>query len=179
MVRTSRILATVVAAGALFTAPATAAFATSSYDALERGLLMASIEPAPDLDGFRIAHLPAGTGPQVSDFETEWEDVRFHSRVWESEADGGFQVDLTMKTLRGDGLTDAEAVKMFLAEYHEGDDGEWDPQPVQVGPYQGFRTGDQVFWFVETGVAAAVTLDLGRFGEPELTATADGFRPAD
>ena len=175
MFRTSRILATVVATGALFTAPATAAFATSLYDAVERGVPMTS----PDLDSFRIAHLPAGIGAQVSDFETEWEDVRFHSRVWESEADGGFRVDLTMKTLRGDGLTDLEAVKSFLTEYHEGDDDEWDPQPVQVGPYQGFRTGDQVFWFVEAGVAAAVTLDLGRFGEPELTATADGFRPAD
>ncbi|MGH3468782.1 MAG: hypothetical protein ACRDQF_13765, partial [Thermocrispum sp.] len=66
-----------------------------------------------------------------------------------------------------------------LTVYHEGDDGVWDPRPVRVGPYQVFRTGDLVFWLVEAGVAAAVTLDLRRFGEPELTAIADGFRPAD
>jgi hypothetical protein len=79
------------------------------------------------LDGFSIGSLPAGLGPQVSDFEYEWEDVRFTSRVWETgpDDDGAYRVDLHIAVLRGEVLTDAEAMHAFLAEYHERDPAVW------------------------------------------------------
>src|SRR5215207_4299475 len=62
------------------------------------------------LDGFVISYTPRGIG-SPTDFEYEWEDVVFHSRVWEtgSDAENATKVDLTVNTLRGAGLSDLEA----------------------------------------------------------------------
>ncbi len=130
------------------------------------------------LDGFVIKHLPHGIGTP-SDFEYEWEDVSFHSRVWETGPDpeGGYKVDLTVKTLRGEKLTDLEALKSFLVEYEEKDPDSWELRPVKVGPYDGLATDDEVFYFVSPGVAAEVSLDRERFTEQDLLHTADGFHP--
>jgi hypothetical protein len=132
------------------------------------------------LDGFVVGHVPRGLGSLRTDFEYEWEEVVFHSRVWETgpDAEGHYRVDLTVKTLRGGGLTSLRAVRAFLTEYYEHDPEQWPLRRVKVGRYDGYRAGDQVFWFVSPGVAAAVTLDLDRFPESELSATARGFRPA-
>jgi hypothetical protein len=130
------------------------------------------------LDGFAIEHLPCGIG-SPSDFEYEWEDVVFHSRVWETGPDdeGATKVDLMVKTLRGEGLTDLQALRTFLTEYHEKDPAEWQLTAVQVGAYSGYSADDQLFFFVSPGVAAEVTIDRSRFSETDLTETAQGFHP--
>lgn len=130
------------------------------------------------LDGFVIDHLPDGIG-RPTDFDYEWEDVSFHSRVWETGPDpeGAYKVDLTMKTLRGEKLTDLEALKAFLAEYEEEDPATWDLRPVKAGEYDGLLAGDEVFYFVSPGVAAEVKLDRGRFSEQDLLDTVAGFQP--
>ncbi|MFK4090054.1 hypothetical protein ACI2LF_38445 [Kribbella sp. NPDC020789] len=130
------------------------------------------------VDGFVIEHLPAGIGTP-SDFEYEWEDVVFHSRVWETGPDpeGAFKVDLTVKTLRGAKLTDLEALKAFLAEYEEKDPAGWELRPVKIGPYDGLAAADEVFYFVSPGLAGQVSLDRERFSDDDLTSTAVGFHP--
>src|SRR5215207_6978698 len=62
------------------------------------------------LDGFVIGYTPRGIG-SPTDFEYEWEEVVFRSRVWETgpDAEGATRVDLTVNTLRGEGLSDLEA----------------------------------------------------------------------
>ncbi|GAB2670826.1 hypothetical protein [Kribbella swartbergensis] len=130
------------------------------------------------LDGFVIEHLPGGIG-RPTDFEYEWEDVSFHSRVWETGPDpeGAYKVDLTVKTLRGQNLTDLEALKAFLVEYEEKDPETWQLRPVKVGQYDGLAAEDEVFYFVAPGLAAEVSLDRERFSEQDLLDTANGFHP--
>jgi hypothetical protein len=130
------------------------------------------------LDGFVIEHLPGGIG-QPTDFEYEWEDVSFHSRVWETGPDpeGAFKVDLTVKTLRGEKLSDLEALEAFLVEYEEKDPETWELRPVKVGEYDGLVADDEVFYLVSPGVAAEVSLDRERFSDQDLLDTATGFHP--
>ncbi|MFD7156102.1 hypothetical protein ACFV9C_15955 [Kribbella sp. NPDC059898] len=142
----------------------------------------ASVAPSTEqkagtLDGFVIENLPDGIGTP-SDFEYEWSDVSFHSRVWETgpNAEGAFKVDLTVKTIRGEQLTDLETLKDFLVEYEEKDPG-WQLTPVKVGGYDGLFAGDEVFYFIEPGVAAEVTIDHERFTDEDVLDTAAGFRP--
>jgi hypothetical protein len=130
------------------------------------------------LDGFAIDHLPGGIG-SPSDFEFEWEDVVFHSRVWETGPDpeGATKVDLTVKTIRGEKVIDLETLRNYLTEYHEKDPESWELTAVDVAGYGGYRADDQVFFFVEPGVAAEVSLDRTRFSEDDLLTTAMGFHP--
>ncbi len=131
------------------------------------------------VDGFVVEHVPPETGARVGTHEFEWEDVAFTSQVWERgpDAEGGYAVDLTVKVLRGPRLADAEATREFLAEYHEQDAAGWAPFEHRGRP--GARRDGAVFWWEEPGVAVEVSLDVGRFGEDELLATALGVRPAD
>lgn len=133
---------------------------------------------ADTLDGFVIENLPDGLGTP-SDFEYEWEDVRFHSRVWETGPDpeGAYRVDLTAKTLRGEKLMDLEALKTFLIEYEEKDPDSWELRAVKAGEYDGLAAGDEVFYFVSPGVAAEVSIDHERFTDDDLLNTATGFHP--
>ncbi|TWD74823.1 hypothetical protein FB561_6255 [Kribbella amoyensis] len=130
------------------------------------------------LDGFAIDHLPDGLG-SPSDFQYEWEDVKFVSRVWETGPDpeGATKVDLTVKTVRGAQLTDLETLRTFLTEYHEKDPETWELTATQLGSYGGYVADDQAFFFVEPGVAAEVMIDRGRFAADELVAVASGFHP--
>jgi hypothetical protein len=130
------------------------------------------------LDGFVIENLPDGIGTP-SDFEYEWEDVSFHSRVWETGPDpeGAFKVDLTVKTLRGAKLTDLEALKTFLIEYEERNPDDWRLTPVKVGGYDGLFADDEVFYFIAPGVAAEVSADPVRFSDADVLDTAAGFHP--
>ena len=164
----------------------------ASFGAWTTTATASSIEPRPGycvtppsteqradtLDGFVIDSLPDGLGTP-SDFEYEWEDVRFHSRVWETGPDpeGAYKVDLTAKTLRGEKLTDLEALKTFLIEYEEKDPDSWELRAVKVGEHDGLATGDEVFYFVSPGVAAEVSIDHERFTEEDLLNTATGFHP--
>lgn len=130
------------------------------------------------LDGFVIDHLPEGLGTPT-DFDYEWEDIVFHSRVWETGPDpeGAYKVDLIMKTMRGEKLSDLEALKAFLTEYEEEDPATWEPRPVKIGEFDGLLTDDEVFYFVSPGVAAHVKLGPGRLSEQDLLDTAAGFHP--
>ncbi|MFI6833992.1 hypothetical protein ACIBG5_43245 [Kribbella sp. NPDC050241] len=164
----------------------------ASFGAWTTTATASSIEPRPGycvappsteqradiLDGFVIENLPDGLGTP-SDFEYEWEDVRFHSRVWETGPDpeGAYRVDLTAKTLRGEKLTDLEALKTFLIEYEEKDPDSWELHAVKVGEYDGLAAGDEVFYFVSPGVAAEVSIDHERFTDDDLLNTATGFHP--
>lgn len=130
------------------------------------------------LDGFVIEKLPGGIG-SPSDFEYEWEDVVFHSRVWETGPDpeGATKVDLTVKTVRGEKLIDLESLRTFLTEYHEKDPETWELTAVDVGGYGGYAAEDQVFFFISPGIAAEVSIDRGRFTDEDLMTTAAGFHP--
>jgi hypothetical protein len=164
------------ALGAWTTAPATA---TAAVPPSDPSMTSPSTERrAGTLDGFVIENLPDGIGTP-SDFEYEWEDVSFHSRVWETGPDpeGAFKVDLTVKTLRGEELTDLEALKTFLIEYEERDPDSWELTPVQVGGYDGLFAGDEVFYFIAPGVAAEVTIDHDRFTDEDVLDTAAGCHP--
>jgi hypothetical protein len=132
------------------------------------------------LDGFAIDHLPGGIGTP-SDFEYEWEDVVFHSRVWETGPDpeGATKVDLTVKTIRGEKVIDLESLRAFLTEYHEQDPATWELTAIDVAGYGGYRADDQVFFFISPGIAAEVSIDRTRFTDDDLLATAMGFHPED
>lgn len=130
------------------------------------------------VDGVTVEHVPEGVGSQVSTFDYEWEDVAFRSQVWERgpDAAGAYAVDLTVKVLRADRLTDLAATAAFLAEYHEQDPATWTAFDHHGQP--GHRRPGSVFWWDAPGVAVEVSLDGERFPEAELAATALGIRPA-
>ncbi|MFI5832953.1 hypothetical protein ACIA5A_04660 [Micromonospora sp. NPDC051300] len=109
-----------------------------------------------ELDGFHIGELPGGVGEQVSDFATEWEGVRFATRVWERQVEDGYRVDLRVHVLRGDQLTDLGALRDFLADYHERDPAtaELAGFPHPDGP--GLIGDTEAFWLTEPGVAVNV-----------------------
>jgi hypothetical protein len=131
------------------------------------------------LNGFEISWLPDRLGPHVSDFTYEWEDVTHRSRVWERGPDdsGGYSVDLTVKTLRGSSLDNLEALRDYLADYHErGDD--WPLERFDHHGHPGYHAEGQAFWLQAPGVAVSVTIDTARFTDRDLTKTALGIRPA-
>ena len=173
------VIGTAVAIASLGAWTATSAAASDIESRSGYSVTPPSIEQrACTLDGFVIDHLPDGIGTP-SDFEYEWEDVSFHSRVWETGPDpeGAFKVDLTVKTLRGEKLTDLEALKSFLIEYEEKDPDGWQLTPVKVGGYDGLFAGNEVFYFVAPGVAAEVTIDHDRFTDEDVLDTVAGFHP--
>jgi hypothetical protein len=132
------------------------------------------------LDGFTLQYLPDGLGPSISDFDYEWEEVAFHSRVWERgpDAEGNHSVDLQVGVLRGDRLTDPEALRDFLAEYLEQDPQEWELRPYARGEYRGFVAPGRVFFLVQPGVAVQASADGSVVDSTELLAIADGVEPA-
>lgn len=133
------------------------------------------------LDGFTLGHLPDGLGPMVSDFDYEWDDVSFRTRVWERGPDpaGNYHVDLRAAVLRGDRLTDPEELRGFLAEYLERDPQQWELRRYDRDTYHGFAETGRVFFLVRPGVAVQVAAEEGSVvSQEELVATADGIEPA-
>ncbi|MGH4024474.1 MAG: hypothetical protein ACRDRV_07795 [Pseudonocardiaceae bacterium] len=133
------------------------------------------------LDGFTLGHLPDGLGPMVSDFDYEWDDVSFRTRVWERGPDpaGSYHVDLRAAVLRGERLTDPDALRGFLAEYLERDPEQWELQRYDRDAYHGFADSGRVFFLVRPGVAVQVATEEGSVvSREELVATADGVEPA-
>ncbi|MCG5217491.1 hypothetical protein [Streptosporangium sp. KLBMP 9127] len=125
-----------------------------------------------ELDGFSIGHVPAGVGKLVTDFEYEWEEVAFRSRVWERRLDdGAHRVDLQVIVMRGERLTTPTELRAFLTEYEERDLGDLDE--FQDTGFIGTR---EAFWLAEPGVAAVVKIDPDRFGADDLRAVALGVR---
>lgn len=173
-----RCLAVTVAAVGAFAVVGPAAAQAHAGGVVEQGVVSAvSGRQLGSLDGFVIGYLPDGVGTP-SDFQYEWGDVTFHTRDWESRTDSGWQVDLTVQTLRGDRLDDLDAVRDFLVDYLEKDPDGWRLEPFRNGHYRGYLADDQAFWFVRPGVAASVRIDRERYDRTELTATARGFQPA-
>ncbi|MFF5172161.1 hypothetical protein ACFY3U_05955 [Micromonospora sp. NPDC000089] len=113
----------------------------------------------------------------MSDFATEWEDVRFASRVWERQVDDGYRVDLRVHVLRGDRLANLDELRDFLAEYHERDPRGWALEQYQPNGSAGLIGDGQAFWLVESGVAVDVVTDPRAIPEAELRALADQIRP--
>jgi hypothetical protein len=140
----------------------------------------ASTESATTLDGFTLGHLPDGLGPLVSDFDYEWGDVAFRTRVWERgpDADGNFSVDLQIGVLRGDRLTDPVALRDFLAEYLEHDPQDWPLERYDRDGYHGFVAPGRVFFLVQPGVAVQASAPDSTVTQDELLATANGIEPA-
>lgn len=132
------------------------------------------------LDGFTLGHLPDGLGPMVSDFDYEWDDVSFRTRVWEHgpDAERNYHVDLQAAVLRGDRLTDPAALRDFLADYLERDRKEWALQRYDRDAYHGFAEPGRVFFLVRPGVAVQVAADQGSVvNQDDLIATANGIEP--
>ncbi|ASU84614.1 hypothetical protein CDO52_19040 [Nocardiopsis gilva YIM 90087] len=132
-----------------------------------------------ELDGFTIGYLPKGVGGEVADFDYEWGDVKFASRVWERQtAEGGYAVDLQVLVMRGGRLDSPDQLLDFLAEYHERDAATWELREFTNGRARGFISDAEAFWLPEPGVAVEVRADPARFGLEELRATALGIRRA-
>ncbi|MEO3779000.1 hypothetical protein ABGB16_19550 [Micromonospora sp. B11E3] len=131
-----------------------------------------------ELDGFVVGYVPAGLGTEVSDFASEWDDVRFHTRVWERQVEEGYWVDLRVHVLRAARLTTLDELRDFLAGYHERDAETWAPADLDVGGTRGLIGEGEAFWLVEPGVAIDVLADPERVPEAELRAVAVAVRPA-
>ncbi|MFJ6196424.1 hypothetical protein [Micromonospora sp. NPDC092111] len=116
-----------------------------------------------ELDGFRIGHLPQQVGPEVSDFATEWEDVRFSTRVWERPVDDGYRVDLRVHVLRGERLATLAELRDFLAEYHERDPAEWSLTEFAHGEGAGLVGDGEAFWLVAPGLGVDLLADPERY----------------
>ncbi|GIJ25254.1 hypothetical protein Vqi01_04160 [Micromonospora qiuiae] len=111
------------------------------------------------LDGFHIGYVPAEAGEEVSDFASEWEDVHFASRVWERQTDDGYRADLRVHVLRGERLTDLEALRAFLVDYHERDAETWTLRDFFHGAVTGLRDESHAFWLAAPGVGVSVLID--------------------
>ena len=124
------------------------------------------------LDGLHIGYLPQGAGDEVSDFVTEWEDVHFATRVWERQTADGYWADLRVHVLRGERLTDLDALRAFLAEYHERDSDAWQLTEFQHDDGPGLMNDAQAFWLPAPGVAVNVLVDPEQFDHEVLRAVA-------
>ncbi|WP_405106211.1 hypothetical protein OG559_21030 [Micromonospora sp. NBC_01405] len=130
-----------------------------------------------ELDGFVIGYVPAGIGAEVSDFASEWEDVRFRTRVWERQVEEGYRVDLRVHVLRGGGLGTLDELRDFLAGYHERDAASWRPTEFVDGDVTGLIGDGEAFRLVEPGVAVDVLADPERVPEAELRAVLTQVHP--
>ncbi|MFG1800613.1 hypothetical protein ACGFI4_10645 [Micromonospora carbonacea] len=131
-----------------------------------------------DLGGFLIGYVPAGVDGEVSDFASEWEGVRFRTRVWERPVAEGWRVDLRVHVLRGGRLGTLGELRDFLADYHERDPATWPLTEFTEGGVTGLVGDGEAFRLVEPGVAVDVRADPEQVPEPELRAVAAGVRPA-
>lgn len=126
------------------------------------------------VSGFAITHVPAITGESVSDFQSEWEDVTFETRVWERQTPDGHQADLRVAVLRGDALTDLPSLKEFLTEYDERET--WDLQEFSKDGTPGLTTGTEAFWLDSPGVALTVRITENPLTTDDLMDVVQGIR---
>lgn len=130
-----------------------------------------------ELAGFTIAHLPerAHAPASPSDFTYEWGEVHFTSRVWEKRMeDGAARVVLQVLVMRGEKLTDLDAVRAFLTEYHERSD-DWASNSFDNNGTPGLHTESEAFWVPAPRLAVEVRDPFGLLGTEEVLATARGI----
>ncbi|WP_116244549.1 hypothetical protein [Nocardiopsis sp. FIRDI 009] len=130
------------------------------------------------MDGFTVGYLPAQVDDQTSvdEFDYEWGDVSFSTRVWERALEGGgARVVLQVLVMRGDRLSDLDAVRAFLAEYHERSPDGWELTPFDNRGVPALHGETEAFWCPEPGVAVEVRDAFGLLGQEELLATARGI----
>lgn len=132
----------------------------------------------PLLDGFVVGWVPQGIGPMVTDFEYEWEDVGFRSRVWESGPypDESYRVDLQVTVMRSPSFTDVAALREFLVGYLERDPAVWATEPFVHPAGLGFTDVGELFWLAEPGVAVRVFGGGEQLDFRDLTRTACAVR---
>lgn len=132
----------------------------------------------PMLDGFVVGWVPQGIGPMVTDFEYEWEDVGFLSRVWESGPypDESYRVDLQVTVMRSPSFTDVAALREFLVGYLERDPAVWATEPFLHPDGLGFTDVGELFWLAEPGVAVRVFGGGEQIDFRDLTRTACAVR---
>lgn len=130
-----------------------------------------------ELDGFRIGYVPAGVGDLVTDFATEWDDVRFASRVWERETAEGARVDLRVHVLRGERLASLADLRDFLAEYHERDGSAPALIESRIGSAPGMVGPAEAFWLVAPGIGVNVIAAPEAADAEDVAAVADSVVP--
>ncbi len=164
-----RLLA--LATGVTAVLAGTAGAASASAPPGERPALHGTV-----LDGVVLRHLPAGLGGST-DFDYEYDGVKFVARVWESGSDAaGWRVDLDVDVMRGHRLRNARALHDWFIAYEERPPGEARYHRVRIHGHPGWRCRDEAFWLVRPGLAIAVTLDRTRWSSSELMRTARGVR---
>lgn len=175
-------LAATAALGAPLLTGTPAGAATPDISAVDTAASDASVgatsvsAPAAELDGFAISWLPPGLGT-ASDFAYEWDDVQFHSRVWETGPDssGGYHEDLAVDILRGDGLTSAPQLYRWLKDYEDRE--QWRFVPFTFRGRPGYLGADEAFWLVRPGVAVMMRINRDEYGLGQLLRVADGIHP--
>lgn len=114
--------------------------------------------PAFVLGGMAFGYLPSGLGT-TTDFAYHFQRVDFRARVWESPIPEGWTVDLDVDVMRGNRLTDPQALHDWFISYDQRPPAEAQYVPVRVTGLRGWRCQDQVFWLVHPGLAISVQLN--------------------
>ncbi|GAB3485236.1 hypothetical protein [Nocardiopsis coralliicola] len=129
------------------------------------------------IDGFAIGYVPEGAGASAGDTEYEWGGAAFTQRVWETRLpSGGYRPGMQVLVVRGGHLDSLEALRGFLAEYHERDPADWPLEPFDRAEGPGLIGTAEVFWLVQPGTAVEVRDPSGALGRAELARTAEHIR---
>ncbi|BCL12894.1 hypothetical protein [Micromonospora sagamiensis] len=121
----------------------------------------------------------AGVGDLVTEFATEWDDVRFASRMWERETVDGARVDMRVHVLRGDRLASLANLRDFLAEYHERDSSTPALIESRIGTAPGMIGATEAFWLVAPGIGVNVIVAPEAVDLPGLAAVAGSIVPVE
>lgn len=126
--------------------------------------------------GLTVGWLPAGLG-QASDFEYDYDDVRFASRDWETGNDtDGWRVDLHITVMRGESLTSPGTFHDWFVGYQDRPADEARYLPILLKGHRAWLGRDQVFWLVRPGLAVSVTVDPQRYSTATVWRIARSIR---
>src|SRR5262249_14601682 len=118
-------------------------------------------EPATVVDGIEFDYLPDGLG-RPSDFQYDYADVKFVSRVWESRTQAGWSVDLDVVVMRGAHMRTKTGFRHWFVSYEDRS-----PAPTYipfgVHKHYGWLAKDQLFWLIRPGLAVSVQFDHSRW----------------
>jgi hypothetical protein len=123
--------------------------------------------------------VPATVGDLVTDFATEWDEVRFASRMWERETVEGARVEMRVHVLRGRRLATLADLRDFLAGYHERDASDPTFTEFRSGDAAGLIGATEAFWLVAPGVGVNVIVAREAVDEQELAAVARSVLPVE